>query len=556
MIKLLSLILLLMFGSFSCTVSYDDETIAMIGRQKISKVLFHKQIPEVGFNLLSDSLKVEKVEEFLKALLIERDIQKLELKNNPEIVKEMNLWSKRALSGILFDKKILNKLFPDDSLKKIYNHFKKERNISVIVIPYIKEKTEKIPDIDGARIIAEDIYNRSKIEKFEYLQSIYSKVKGNQNEIKSHWTQLFSGIKSVDRVLWKYKVGQITKPIDDGQSFRVIKINAERENAKIPNYEYQKDILIKEVVNLWKKPLQEYFIFYTDSLLNDAQFYIDQNKVKELAKSLQLIIQNNNVIEALKKSNYDEKIGRYKETLLDRKWFLQKLQEEDNLFGYQLADVRMAHGFIRGFITSKVNHDTAIKMNIHNSPSYKDKYKKELSIRTNNFYELNVYMKGLDLTENEMIDFYSKNKKDFSVPPKIFVQMIYFDNEEDAWSEYKKIGKNNFTFDDLYLIVDKRNNRKSGAKKTFISSTSFSDPYKKLFDLDNGLVSKPFLRGNKFYIIKVIEKIEPQVRPYEEVKSQIFMRLTKKLKKKNEILARKRLLRKYNASVNGDLIQS
>lgn len=545
-----------MFGSFSCTVSYDDETIAMIGRQKISKVLFHKQIPEVGFNLLSDSLKVEKVEEFLKALLIERDIQKLELKNNPEIVKEMNLWSKRALSGILFDKKILNKLFPDDSLKKIYNHFKKERNISVIVIPYIKEKTEKIPDIDGARIIAEDIYNRSKIEKFEYLQSIYSKVKGNQNEIKSHWTQLFSGIKSVDRVLWKYKVGQITKPIDDGQSFRVIKINAERENAKIPNYEYQKDILIKEVVNLWKKPLQEYFIFYTDSLLNDAQFYIDQNKVKELAKSLQLIIQNNNVIEALKKSNYDEKIGRYKETLLDRKWFLQKLQEEDNLFGYQLADVRMAHGFIRGFITSKVNHDTAIKMNIHNSPSYKDKYKKELSIRTNNFYELNVYMKGLDLTENEMIDFYSKNKKDFSVPPKIFVQMIYFDNEEDAWSEYKKIGKNNFTFDDLYLIVDKRNNRKSGAKKTFISSTSFSDPYKKLFDLDNGLVSKPFLRGNKFYIIKVIEKIEPQVRPYEEVKSQIFMRLTKKLKKKNEILARKRLLRKYNASVNGDLIQS
>ena len=176
-----------------------------------------------------------------------------------------------------------------------YNNFKKERNISVIVIPYIKEKTEKIPDIDGARGIAKDIYNRSKIEKFDYLQNIYSKVRGNQNEIKSHWTQLFSGVKSVDRVLWKYKVGQITKPIDDGQSFRIIKINAERENTKIPNYEYYKDVLIKEVVDLWKKPLQEYFIFYTDSLLKEAQFYIDQTKVKELAKSLQPIIQNNNV---------------------------------------------------------------------------------------------------------------------------------------------------------------------------------------------------------------------------------------------------------------------
>ena len=545
-----------MFGPFSCTASYDNETIAMIGRQKISKSLFHKQIPEVGFNALSDSLKVEKVEEFLKDLLIERDIQKLELENNPEIVKEMNLWSKRALSGILFDKKILNKLFPDDSLKKIYNHFKKERNISVIVIPYIKEKTEKIPDIDGARRIAEDIYNRSKIEKFDYLQNIYSKVRGDKNEIKSHWTQLFSGVKSVDRVLWKYKVGEITKPIDDGQSFRIIKINAERENTKISNYEYHKDVLVKEVVDLWKKPLQEYFLFYTDSLLNEAQFYIDQNKVKELAKSLQPIIQNNNVIKALKISDYDEKIGRYREELLDRKWFLKNLQEEDNLFGYQLADVRMAYGFIRGFITSKVNHDTAIKMDIQNSPSYLDKYKKELSIRTNNFYELNIYMDGLDLKEHEMIDFYSNNKKDFSVPPKIFVQMIYFDKKKDALSEYKKIGKNNFAFNDLYLSVKKRNNRKSGSKKTFISSTSFSDPYKKLFDLDNGSVSEPFLRGNKFYIIKVIEKIEAQIRPYEEVKSQIFMRLTKKLKRKNEVIARKRLLRKYNASVNEDLLQS
>ena len=134
--------------------------------------------------------------------------------------------------------------------------------------------------------------------------------------------------------------------------------------------------------------------------------------------------------------------------------------------------------------------------------------------------------------------------------------MIYFDKKKDALSEYKKIGKNNFAFNDLYLSVKKRNNRKSGSKKTFISSTSFSDPYKKLFDLDNGSVSEPFLRGNKFYIIKVIEKIEAQIRPYEEVKSQIFMRLTKKLKRKNEVIARKRLLRKYNASVNEDLLQS
>ena len=58
----------------------------------------------------------------------------MRIQNNHEIKKEMKLWSKRTLAGLLFDKKILNKVFPEDSLKKIYQHYKMERNISVIVI--------------------------------------------------------------------------------------------------------------------------------------------------------------------------------------------------------------------------------------------------------------------------------------------------------------------------------------------------------------------------------------------------------------------------------------
>ena len=89
----------------------------------------------------------------------------------------MKLWSKRTLAGLLFDKKILNKVFPEDSLKKIYQHYKMERNISVIVIPYIKTKTIKVPDKKEAYGIANDIYNRSKIEDFEFLQRSFQRLR-------------------------------------------------------------------------------------------------------------------------------------------------------------------------------------------------------------------------------------------------------------------------------------------------------------------------------------------------------------------------------------------
>jgi len=545
-----------LFGLFGCSSSFDDDTIAIIGNQKISKSSFHKYMPEARFNSLTDSLKIEKTKEFLTEILKEKDIEKMRIQNNHEIKKEMKLWSKRTLAGLLFDKKILNKVFPEDSLKKIYQHYKMERNISVIVIPYIKTKTIKVPDKKEAYGIANDIYNRSKIEDFEFLQRSFSKVEGNPNDKLSHWTKLFSGIKAVDRELWKYDVGQVTKPIDDGQSFRVIKINNEKEDTKLPDYKYQKDMLIRQVLELWKKPLQEYFIQYTDSMLNESGFYIDKSSLLNFSSALKKNIVGKDIISAIEKTNFKKNIGRYDNIILTREWFIKELKEEENLFGYQLADPKMAYGFIKGLISSKVNHNSALNMGMQNSPLYLERYEEELSTRIRNFYDLNIFKKGLEVKDQEMLAYYNKNKTDFSVSPKILTQLLWFNEIELAQNHYKKIINNKDYFSDIYKYIKLQKSPKYGAEQKFIIPTSESDPYSSLFSLENGSISKPFKRGNKFYIIKIIEKIESQIRSFNEVKAQIFMRLSKMNKKRNDKVARDRLLKKFKVSINEDLILS
>ena len=545
-----------LFGLFGCSSSFDDDTIAIIGNQKISKSSFHKYVPEARFNFLTDSLKIEKTKEFLTEILKEKDIEKMRIQNNHEIKKEMKLWSKRTLAGLLFDKKILNKVFPEDSLKKIYQHYKMERNISVIVIPYIKTKTIKVPDKKEAYGIANDIYNRSKIEDFEFLQRSFSKVEGNPNDKLSHWTKLFSGIKAVDRELWKYNVGQVTKPIDDGQSFRVIKINNEKEDTKLPDYKYQKDMLIRQVLELWKKPLQEYFIQYTDSLLNESGFYIDKSSLLNFSNALKNNIIGKDIISAIEKTNFKKNIGRYDNINLNREWFIKELKEEENLFGYQLADPKMAYGFIKGLISSKVNHNSALNMGMQNSPLYLERYEEELSTRIRNFYDLNIFKKGLEVKDQEMLAYYNQNKTDFSVSPKILSQLLWFNDVDLAQKHYKKIINHKGYFSDIYKYIKLQKSPKYGAEQKFIIPTSESDPYSSLFSLENGSISKPFKRGNKFYIIKIIEKIESQIRSFNEVKAQIFMRLSKMNKKRNDKVARDRLLKKFKVSINEDLILS
>ena len=61
---------------------------------------------------------------------------------------------------------------------------------------------------------------------------------------------------------------------------------------------------------------------------------------------------------------------------------------------------------------------------------------------------------------------------------------------------------------------------------------------------------------NKINVIKIIEKIESQIRSFNEVKAQIFMRLSKMNKKRNDKVARDRLLKKFKVSINEDLILS
>ena len=545
-----------LFGLFGCSSSFDDDTIAIIGNQKISKSSFHKYMPEARFNSLTDSLKIEKTKEFLTEILKEKDIEKMRIQNNHEIKKEMKLWSKRTLAGLLFDKKILNKVFPEDSLKKIYQHYKMERNISVIVIPYIKTKTIKVPDKKEAYGIANDIYNRSKIEDFEFLQRSFSKVEGNPNDKLSHWTKLFSGIKAVDRELWKYDVGQVTKPIDDGQSFRVIKINNEKEDTKLPDYKYQKDMLIRQVLELWKKPIQEYFIQYTDSLLNESGFYIDKSSLLNFSNELKNNIIGKDIISAIEKTNFKKNIGKYDSIYLTREWFIKELKEEENLFGYQLADPKMAYGFIKGLISSKVNHKSALNMGMQNSPLYLERYEEELSTRIRNFYDLNIFKKGLEVKDQEMLAYYNQNKTDFSVSPKILSQLLWFNDVDLAQKHYKKIINHKGYFSDIYKYIKLQKSPKYGAEQKFIIPTSESDPYSSLFSLENGSISKPFKRGNKFYIIKIIEKIESQIRSFNEVKAQIFMRLSKMNKKRNDKVARDRLLKKFKVSINEDLILS
>ena len=87
----------------------------------------------------------------------------------------MKLRSRRAAAGLLFDKKnIPNRFFRRRGLK-IYQHYKMERNI-IIVIPYIKTKTIKVPDKKERMVLRNRHCNRSKVEVLDFAK-VFSRLR-------------------------------------------------------------------------------------------------------------------------------------------------------------------------------------------------------------------------------------------------------------------------------------------------------------------------------------------------------------------------------------------
>lgn len=539
-----------------CTPSFDDETIAIVGMQKVAASTFHKQIPRNRFYSLDDSTRMLKLENFLKEILIKKDIERLNIENNSEIKKEMDIWSKRTLVGLLFNRVALDKLFPEDSLLKIYNQYIHERNISVIVLPYTNNVNDQIPNREEVGVIANKVYELSRKEDFISLQKEYSKSPVRKDQSKGYWTQLFRGIKTVDREIWRYDVGDVCRPIDDGQAFRIIKINMERKNDRIAPYKYYKEQLISQVIELWKEQLFSAFSKHTKELLDKSGFYINNGRVTEFSDQLKISMTGKDIDSGLQAMQYDESIGKYNNIFIDKDWFLKNLREEENPLAHQLADRNLAAGFITGLISTKLNYIAAIEMGIDKSPLYKDRYNEELATRKRNYYNEIVYLEGMGLTEEQMKNYYIQNKDDFTTPPKVLAYLIWFTSQQDVNNSHETIKKSEQSFSEIYDEMNSEKSKEKGAKKEFIKMSSSTDPFRGLFTLKINEVSIPFKRGKKYYIAKVIEQIPPQERSFNEVKLKIQMRLATQGKNENENKARKRLLNRYNVILNEDLVYS
>ena len=180
----------------------------------------------------------------------------------------------------------------------------------------------------------------------------------------------------------------------------------------------------------------------------------------------------------------------------------------------------------------KMTQEDLIKKLEDEGMSYESFYNSmKLDLERSNIIDSEIRSK-LIITEDDMLDYYKQHREDYLKEAKVHIASIFLTSDavtadiESMKQKGKEILerlKNGEKFDVLAKEFSDGPGAEDGGDLGFIPVSQI-DPriYAVIKDMDVGDVSDLVIRGNSIQIIKLIEKMEDQLVPFEEVKDGIY----------------------------------
>ena len=138
-----------------------------------------------------------------------------------------------------------------------------------------------------------------------------------------------------------------------------------------------------------------------------------------------------------------------------------------------------------------------------------------------------------NVTDKEVEDYYNVNKEMFKEPEMVSAKHILVESEEKAEEISNKIAEGMLFEEAAQQFSSCPSNAQGGSLGRFSRGQMVPEFEEAAFNLERGKVSEPVKTQFGYHLIKVDERLESSVKPFEEVKASI----------KNDILQERQAFR-------------
>jgi len=524
--------------AISCTKYPEDAIITTNFKYYTTKDLY-KYIPRDSFINLSENSRKKKILEFCKEELFLKDAIDKGYNKQSKIAKKLNDFKKTSLINIYFEKTVLDSFVTEDTLRDLYEKFKKVITLRHILISF---RTKMGYSKELAYQEAERIYQElKKGASFERLARKYScdKKTADKGGLLGNltWNTMLPAIRET---VYSLKPGDISEPVISGMGYHILKVDSVTERELPPFEKYRnflKDTFVKTNLRKIRKKYREMVnLIKFDYDITPKKFAIARltdyygRKVKSLRKEGEKV----DGIKILKLFPLNEVLITWKGGKYTKKDLILKYEHSPKRFLSSLFSPLSLTTFLEEDVVNDLIYQKALRMKLDTTKEFSSRYEKFFRTILIKEYRTNEIVNSVSPDDSSLFLFYQKHKDSlYMEPPKAEVRVIIVSSEPLAKEILKKAlaGENFEKLAEKYTEIFKSQKGYLG----YISDKQYLNLGKIAMQTPPGKVySKLIPYGKSFAILKVYQKKEASPYPFQEVKSKVKADYLEQTRKKLE----------------------
>lgn len=509
---------------FGCGTVKEEKIVGRVGDRVITLDQMEQQWKQVSRMNITGVSELDRKKELVDRMLgdqiviVEAYKEGLDslVENDSDFVNQ----KERMLLTTLYQREIVDKAkVTEPEIRKDYERMKEEVHASHVLVETEEEADQVYQSLKGGADFAQ--LAREK--------SIDPSAKNNDGDLGFFtWGKM---VPEFQEAAFALNQGEISRPVKTSYGWHVIKLIEKKEKEQPPFEEVKDKIQSKLENDKRQKTVNLYFAQLRKKegfTLNQDAYQFLLAKKEEVPPDSMGLKRPGDIIdpEKLTPQEQDMVLCTYKDGIITVGQFVEQFNDTPQPYRPRLQDQEKIIESTFGMVVQSLLVNVAKKQNIENSPEFKEQWtdlkEKEMATRM----VTQVILKGSDVTDQDIENYYNNNIDRFTVEPQVTVREIFVQTEKQArdllqqakgGSDFANLAKDNtirtyakgsggllgsFTRSRYPEIFDATWNMKVG---------SFGGPIK--------LTDRQF--GEGYSVFRLEGKTESKVQTIEEVKDRV-----------------------------------
>jgi len=526
------------------------QIVARVGNEAITLAEFEKDFARGRAENIVKSASMDLKRNHLQKM-IERRLKIIEAyrrgyDRDEEILEKVKRAEKRNVYSDCIQREVIDKQISEAEIREVYKYHNVEikvRHILLKMSPNPTQEEERQTLRKAQQILKRIRAGEDFVELVKQFSQDQNTIKkgGDLGYIRWGWMP-----REFNKVAFNMKVGQVSEPVRTQWGYHIIKLE-DRRVFPPKDYEQEKSRIKKLLLKTMKKrQLQEYFDKYVEEIKRQYKVRYYPDNIKLFATRLS---QASEKWKRSKKKGASSRFQQFSEvTEEDKKLVLVTsrigritigdvidiIEREYPPQGQpQLANEQGIRRWLDRRLRQDLISDKGYKKRLHKRKEIQNGlkwYKESLMLHKIQKEEVDDKIK---ITEQQMRDYFEKNRAKYKNPAKVHVQEILVKDEKLA----KDIARRAKAGEDFTELARKYNQREVSKKKNgdlgYISRGAYGKVGEVAFTMEVGQISDPIPIGNRWLsIIKILDKKEERLKTFDEAKDLVKADLRRELIKK------------------------